>query len=132
MNRRQILLMLTSQTGMLWLAVNGFAGQNKKNGAAMTTSGKIKVYSAEQGDFILVDKVHRSKEEWKQLLTSEQYHVLREAGTERAFTGKLLKTNNMGSTAVPPAATISTFLTANLIREPAGQVTTKPLLTRMS
>ena len=95
MNRRQILLMLASQTGVLWLAANGFAAQDKKI-TTMTPSGKIKVYSAEQGDFILVDKVNKSKEEWKQLLTSEQYHVLREAGTERAFTGKLLKNKEHG------------------------------------
>ena len=96
MNRRQILLMLASQTGVLWLAANGLAGQDKKITAAMTPSGEIKVYSAEQGDFILVDKVQKSKEEWKQLLTSEQYHVLREEGTERAFTGKLLKNKEHG------------------------------------
>lgn len=30
----------------------------------------------------------QTNEEWKQQLTSEQYHVLRESGTERAFTGK--------------------------------------------
>ena len=32
----------------------------------------------------------KTKEEWKKKLTSEQYHVLREKGTERAGSGKLL------------------------------------------
>lgn len=33
-------------------------------------------------------KVIKSENEWKQLLTPEQYQVLRKSGTERAFTGK--------------------------------------------
>lgn len=34
------------------------------------------------------EKVNKTDQEWKEILTKEQYHVLREKGTERAFTGK--------------------------------------------
>jgi peptide-methionine (R)-S-oxide reductase len=33
-------------------------------------------------------KITRSDIEWKKMLSNEEYHVLREKGTERAFTGK--------------------------------------------
>jgi len=34
-------------------------------------------------------RVEKSEAEWREQLTPEQYHVAREHGTERAFTGEL-------------------------------------------
>ena len=37
-----------------------------------------------------------SDREWRERLGDEQYHVLREAGTERAFTGRYVDTKDAG------------------------------------
>jgi peptide-methionine (R)-S-oxide reductase len=42
------------------------------------------------------DKVVKSDGEWKKLLSSDAYRVLREQGTEQAFTGKLWNNHEKG------------------------------------
>lgn len=41
--------------------------------------------------------VEKTAEEWKAELTDQEYHVLRDHGTERAFTGDLLKIKKKGT-----------------------------------
>lgn len=40
--------------------------------------------------------VQRSEEEWRSELSDQEYHVLREAGTERPFTGEYVDTKKQG------------------------------------
>jgi peptide-methionine (R)-S-oxide reductase len=51
--------------------------------------------SAKKGSDV-IEKIHKTDEEWKKTLTKEQYHVMREQGTERAWTGEYAKTHDKG------------------------------------
>ncbi|WP_062077556.1 peptide-methionine (R)-S-oxide reductase MsrB [Demequina globuliformis] len=41
-------------------------------------------------------KVERTDAEWREILSDQEYQVLRESGTERAFTGELLDNTREG------------------------------------
>lgn len=44
----------------------------------------------------MADKIYKTDEEWRKELSAEQFRILREKGTERAFTGEYYKYSGTG------------------------------------
>lgn len=51
-------------------------------------NNKIKAFDVKTGEIKMVDKVIKTEEEWKKILTKEQFKITRKKGTERAYTGE--------------------------------------------
>ena len=88
----------------LFLAVSACTNQQKSDSkTAATTAAASNVAAPDSiapatydpaGKLIRIEK---SPEDWRKLLSSEEFHVLREEGTERAFTGDLWENHKEGT-----------------------------------
>lgn len=77
------------QAGLVALA-GGFGAWARSLGIQFLGKASAEVTSQvpESREVRMPEKIIRSEEEWRQLLTPEQFRVLRKKGTERAFTGQ--------------------------------------------
>ena len=77
------------------LALGGFAALSRFSFAAtlLQTVGRSKNSQGDKG----IKKVAKTDAEWKQLLTAEQYNVMREKGTETPFSSPLNDIHDKGT-----------------------------------
>ena len=77
---------------ILFAAVVLYACQQSGNVSAQTANASKNTKTMDTAKTI-----NRSEEEWKKVLTPQQYHVLREKGTDAPFTGKLTYNKEKGT-----------------------------------
>lgn len=95
MNKHGLFLALIVSAGIL-LTSNPWCADRREAPPGKGKAGSIQVYSYERGGVVMSEKIIKSAAEWKNQLTAEQYHVLREKGTEQAGTGKYARHHEHG------------------------------------
>jgi peptide-methionine (R)-S-oxide reductase len=93
MKRRKFLnrmFVLTTGATFALPVLNIFGSKliNTRVPARSFAAEQIKVFSVKDGTYSMNDKTVKSPDEWREILTSKQYYILREKGTERPFSGK--------------------------------------------
>ncbi|WP_236975659.1 peptide-methionine (R)-S-oxide reductase MsrB [Membranihabitans maritimus] len=81
MKNQNIFLLLLIATVLTISCDNSKAQSNEKNNNVTSS----------------IEKIEKSDAEWKKELSAEVYHIMREKGTERPFTGELLNNKKEGT-----------------------------------
>ncbi len=88
----QILGLIIAAAGLFWLTPGG----QSKDALAQTDSEQLKLYSVEKGAYFHSAPVVKTKAEWQQQLTPAQYKILRQQGTEYAYSGEYWNNHDHG------------------------------------
>lgn len=80
---------------ILLIAITLYSCNDKAQSQTAASSSEMTI--ADQNDQEKKWKVTKSKQEWKEILSEEQYYILREAGTERPFSSDLLEIKKPGT-----------------------------------
>jgi peptide-methionine (R)-S-oxide reductase len=90
---KQIILLITVlQLGIISCQSQSSSTINTKEKKVMSTDNKNPVYSKTD-----TSKVAMSEEDWKKILPSDVYYIARQKGTERPWTSKFEKFNDIGT-----------------------------------
>ena len=84
-------LMTTLALGAGLIGCRSEAGSNRAEPSPFHNAGPpeiVSIFSVEKGELVMVKKVVKSEEEWRDQLSPLQYNVTRKKGTELAFSGK--------------------------------------------
>jgi peptide-methionine (R)-S-oxide reductase len=90
-NQRTVIAALAALLAVT-TAVVVVAGTREKTAAP----ARAKEAGMERKEGAGIERLQLSEAEWRKRLSAEQFHVLREEGTERAFTGRYWKTKEPG------------------------------------
>lgn len=89
------ILVMTLSLGAGLIGCRGEAGLGRAaplSSVASPDSGgsfaTVGIFSVEKGELVMVNKVVKTEEEWRDRLSPLQYNVTRKKGTELAFSGK--------------------------------------------
>lgn len=89
--------MYTMKYSILFLMIMLFFGCKVNSQSEDKTPVVVKTEAITESVPNGITPVVKSADEWKAQLSEQQYYVLREAGTERPFTGDLLKNKKEGT-----------------------------------